>query len=261
MTAPALTARGLVVEGSEGAPIVRGIDLDLRAGAVVALVGPSGAGKSLTMRALARLLPPGLRSRGEIRIGETDLLALRSAELRKIRGATLAWISQDATASLNPTVTVGVHLAETLRAHGRLPRGEVRSRSADALVTVGLDDPDQLLSAYPFQLSGGQAQRVAIALATVSRPSILLADEITAELDVVSQAMILEQLRSQANAGRAVLLVTHDLAVAARWADEVVVLQDGQVVDHGPTDQVLGQQRAALTRELVAAARRSEHGG
>lgn len=261
MTAPALTARGLVVEGPDDASIVHGIDLDLRSGAVVALVGPSGAGKSLTMRALARLLPAGLRSRGEIRVGDADLLTLRPAELRRMRGRTLAWISQDATASLNPTVTVGVHLAETLRAHDRMPRPDVRTRSVEALAAVGLDCPDQLLAAYPFQLSGGQVQRVAIALATVSRPSILLADEITAELDVVSQAMILEQMRGQANSGRAVLLVTHDLAVAARWADEVVVLQDGRVVDHGPTDQILGEERAALTRELVAAARRSEHGG
>lgn len=257
---PALQARGLCVHLPSGDTVVDGVDLDLHAGCVLALVGPSGAGKSLTVRALARLLPAGFRTTGDVRLGADDLLGMPERRLRRVRGARLAWVGQDATASLNPTITVGRHLTETLHAHThprrRRDRAEnnVRSRGIAALAALGLPDPDRLWGAYPFGLSGGQAQRVALALATVAEPQVLLADEVTAELDVVSQAEVLDLLRDQADAGRAVLLVTHDLAAAARWADDVVVLDAGRVIEHGPVDDVLRAPTAPLTRAWLTAA-------
>jgi ABC-type glutathione transport system ATPase component len=243
-----------------GDTVVHGVDLDLHPGRVLALVGPSGAGKSLSVRALARLLPAGFRTAGQVWLGDDDLLGLSERQLRNVRGARLAWVGQDATASLNPTITVGRHLTETLHAHMRTWRrrhradDHVRDQGTAALAAVGLPDPDRLWGAYPFELSGGQSQRVALALATVADPFVLLADEVTAELDVVSQAEVMDLLRGQADAGRAVLLVTHDLAAAARWADDVVVLDAGRVVEQGPVDAVLRAPTATLTRAWMAAA-------
>lgn len=257
---PALQARGLCVHLPSGNTVVDGVDLDLYPGRVLALVGPGGAGKSLTVRAMARLLPTGFRTTGQIRLGADDLLRLPERRLRHVRGARLAWVGQDATASLNPTITVGRHLTETLNAHTRThswrrrdrAENNVRSRGIAAMTALGLSDPDGLWGAYPFGLSGGQAQRVALALATVAEPEVLLADEVTAELDVVSQAEVLDLLRAQADAGRAVLLVTHDLAAAARWADDVVVLDAGRVIEHGPVGDVLRAPTAPLTRAWLA---------
>lgn len=252
-----LTVRGLTVDLPGGPRIVNGVDLDLAAGEVLALVGPSGAGKSLTVRAIARLLPPGARVGGTARLNDVDLLAVDQAGLRRLRGTALGCMFQNPTAGLNPTMTVGGHLLETLRAHHRLPRVELRERGLTALAGAGLERPAELWQAYPFQLSGGQAQRVALALATACHPAVLLADEITTELDAVTQAQVLDTLRAHAAAGRSVLLVTHDLAVAARWADTVAVLEAGRVTEHGPAAAVLHDPQAALTRTLLRAAQLS----
>jgi len=252
-----LEVRGLTVDLPGRAGIVDRVDLAVAPGQVLALVGPSGAGKSLTVRAIVRLLPAGARTHGAVRVGDDDLLELDPVRLRRLRGTVLGCVFQHPTASLNPTMTVGRHLTETLRAHRRMPRAQLRDRGLAALARAGLPDATGLWNAYPFQLSGGQAQRVALALATACEPEVLLADEITTELDAVTQAGLLDALREQAAAGRSVLLVTHDLGVAARWADEVVVMDAGRVVEHGSAATVLQQPRAALTRRLVAVARRS----
>lgn len=268
MSTPALSARDLCVCLPSGEVVVHGIDLDLHPGRLTALVGPSGAGKSLTVRALARLLPAGVTATGHVRAGDIDVLRLSTRALRRVRGPVLAWVGQDATASLNPTVTVGTHLRETLRAHPRAhTRGREREHGARALAAVGLADPERLRAAYPFELSGGQAQRVALALATVADPLVILADEVTAELDTVSQGEVMALLRGQADAGRAVLVVTHDLMAATRWADDVVVLDAGEIVEHGPPEQVLLAPTAPLTMAWAqaharadASAQQCEHG-
>lgn len=251
---PVLRAIGVSVISAAGESLTHGVDLELPAGSTTALVGPSGAGKSLTLRAMAALLPVGLKAEGHVRIGDNEVLAISRRRLRSLRGRSLGWIGQDATASLNPTVTVGRHFIESMRAH----RESARSRSVErdrgwaALSRVGLACPEQIWAAYPFELSGGQTQRVAIALATLGDPQVVLADEVTAELDPHSRAEVLHLLRDHADSGGAVLMVTHDLAAAAQYADQTVVMEAGQVVEQGPSADLLHEAAAPLTRAWVA---------
>ncbi|WP_329521797.1 ABC transporter ATP-binding protein [Spirillospora sp. NBC_01491] len=237
-----------------GRRVVDGLSLRVGAGRVVALVGPSGSGKSLTARSIVRLHDPdaAVRASGAIRLGGTDLLGLGARELRRVRGRRVGYAFQDAAASLNPAVTIGGHLTESVRAHDAGDPGEL---GAAALERCGLDAA-QVWEARPYELSGGQAQRAALALATVLEPDLLIADEVTTALDPVTQAEVLGTVRAQAaEQGRAVLLITHDLAVAGRWADEIAVLSGGRVVEQGPSAGLLAAPSAPFTRELVAAAR------
>ncbi len=225
---PGLTVTGLTVD-VPGRRVVHGVDLAVPAGRVLALVGPSGSGKTLTARAVAGLQPHG----------GTVLVDGRPPVL----GRDVGYAFQDALASLNPTVTVGRHLAETIRTHRT-------GDPATALSRFGLDPA--LAAAHPFELSGGQAQRVALALATVHEPPVLIADEVTTALDPVTQATVLDLVRAEA-AGRAVLLITHDLAAAARWADDIAVMRDGRIVEHGHARRILTDPSSDLARDLVAA--------
>ncbi len=246
-----LRAAGLSVLSATGQSLTHGVHLELKAGSTTALVGPSGAGKSLTLRAMAGLLPVGLTAEGHVWISESsDVRAMSRQRLRSIRGTTLGWIGQDATASLNPTVTVGRHFTESMRAHAESgqSRSAERDRGLAALLRVGLDSPAQVWASYPFELSGGQAQRVAIALATLWDPQVVLADEVTSELDPRSRAEVLRLLRDHADSGGAVLTVTHDLAAAAQYADETVVMQEGRVVQQSPSAGMLDEATAPLTR-------------
>ncbi len=240
-----------------GRRVVDGLTLYVPAGRVVALAGPSGGGKSLTARSVLRLHDPaaGVRVGGRVLAGGTDVLALGRRALRELRGRRVGHAFQDAVASLNPTITVGRHLTETVRAHGG---ADPAATGAAALERCGLTARD-VWDARPHELSGGQAQRAALAVATVLDPEILVADEITTALDPVTQAEVLDMVAAQAaERNRAVLLITHDLAAAARWADEIAVLGDGRVVEHGPSRSVLAAPRAPLTRALVDAATRVE---
>ncbi|MFC5183174.1 ABC transporter ATP-binding protein [Actinomadura harenae] len=244
----ALTLKALTID-VPGRRVVDGLDLTVPRGRVVALAGPSGSGKSLTARSVVGLNREGVRAGGAIMLGETDLLTLPERELRAVRGRRVGYAFQDAVASLNPTITIGRHLTETVRAHRAAADGR------DALRRCGLD-PDAVWHARPYELSGGQAQRAALALATVLGPDLLIADEVTTALDPVTQAEVLDAVRAQArDEDRAVLLITHDLAVAARWADEIAVITEGRVVEQGPPGTVLGEPRHPFTRALASAAR------
>lgn len=230
---------------------VNGVSLRLPPGRVLALVGESGSGKSMTVRAIMRLLPPGAAVRGEVRLGGRNLLALSERDLGRVRGRDVAIAFQNAGASLNPTRTVGAHLRETFSAHGQ--GSHWRDAAAEALRRAGLAEGAALFSSYPFELSGGQQQRVALALAIALRPSVLLADEVTTSLDVTTQAVVLDQLRDLAHShGQAVLLITHDLAVAARWSDDLAVMYGGTVVEEGETGTVLYTPAHPYTAALVA---------
>ncbi|PSK99576.1 ABC-type dipeptide/oligopeptide/nickel transport system ATPase component [Murinocardiopsis flavida] len=258
--APLLRVGGLVVEAATGGGAVRrivdGLDLDLHPGEVTALVGRSGSGKTLTARSLIGLAPRGVLARGSALLdtgdgAPVDLLALSRRRLRAVRGARVGAVFQEAQAGLNPTVRVGGHFTETLAAHG-VPRSERRAAGAAALARVGLVPSTGLWTAYPFELSGGQAQRVAIALATVLAPRLLIADEITSALDAVTRAEVLDLLRGQTvAAGCALLLVTHDLDVAGRWADRIAVLDGGRIVEHGRAAALLAAPAHPFTRALV----------
>ncbi|GAA2438344.1 ABC transporter ATP-binding protein [Actinomadura vinacea] len=250
----ALEIRDLAVTVPGGRRVVDGLSLAVPAGAVVALAGPSGSGKSLTARSVVRLHDPaaGVRATGSVLLGGVDVMRLGRRELRAVRGRRVGYAFQDAAAALNPVITIGRHLAETVRAHGA---GDAREAGAAALERCGLD-PAEVWDARPFELSGGQAQRAALALATVLEPGLLVADEVTTALDPVTQAAVLDTIRAQARAdGRAVLLITHDLAVAGRWADEIAVLSEGRVIEQGPSGRILAEPAEPFTRELVAAAR------
>jgi oligopeptide/dipeptide ABC transporter ATP-binding protein len=234
---------------------VDGVSFSLQRGKTMALVGESGSGKSLTSLALLQLVPsPGRIETGSIiRMGETDVLALRGEALRRIRGRRVGMIFQDPMTSLNPVFTVGDQIIEGILAHFKMPRAAARERALQLLQEVGIPDPSARLKAYPHQLSGGMRQRVMIAIALSAEPEILVADEPTTALDVTVQAQILEVLdRLQESRGMAVLLITHDLGIVAGRADRVAVMYAGQIVEEAPTARLFANPSHPYTQGLFA---------
>jgi peptide/nickel transport system ATP-binding protein len=234
---------------------VDGVSFSLERGEMLALVGESGCGKSLTSLALLQLIPPPgrIESGSVIRLGDTDVLALRGEALRRIRGRRIGMIFQDPMTSLNPVFTVGTQIVEGIRAHFKMPSAEARRRALQLLQEVGIPDPVERLKAYPHQLSGGMRQRVMIAIALAAEPEILVADEPTTALDVTVQAQILEVLDSlRARHGMAVLLITHDLGIVAGRADRVAVMYAGQIVEEATTPRLFANPSHPYTQGLFA---------
>ncbi|WP_409141315.1 dipeptide ABC transporter ATP-binding protein [Cellulosimicrobium sp. RS] len=258
--APALEIRGLEVAyrtrdgGSYAA--VRGVDLTVGPGEVVALVGESGSGKSTTAHAALHLLARGGEvTAGTIRLGGRDVGRLSEKEWQQVRGRDVGLVPQDPTVSLNPVTRVGDQVAEVLVIHGLARRKEARERAVELLRQAGIDDPEARARQFPSQLSGGMRQRVLIAIAVAARPRLVVADEPTSALDVTVQRRILDHLDGLVrDLGTAVLLITHDLGVAADRADRIVVLEHGVVVEEGTAEQVLHDPRHPYTQQLIAAA-------
>ncbi len=233
-------------------PILRGVGFDIAPGEIFGLVGESGSGKSLTALTLMGLGPRGTRVTGHVRMDGTDLLALTEAQLCRVRGNEIGMIFQEPMTALNPLQTIGAQVAETLVIHGKAARSEALSIARDRLDRVGLSHLP--LDRYPHELSGGQRQRVCIAAAIALGPRLLIADEPTTALDVTTQAQILDLLRSLVkDDGLSLLLITHDLAVVAEMADRIAVMKQGEIVETGPTAQVLAQRSNPYTRALFAA--------
>jgi len=233
---------------------VNGVSFTLAPGELLALVGESGSGKTLTGLSLLRLVPaPGRIEPGSVlRIGETDLLSLGGEALRRVRGRRLAMVFQDPLASLNPVLTVGDQIAETIRAHFDVPRREARQRAEALLAEVGISDAPRRYGSYPHQLSGGMRQRAMLAIALAAEPDILLADEPTSALDVTVQAQILQLLdRLRAARGMSLLLITHDLSIVAGRADRVAVMHRGRIVECAPTAQLFAAPSSAEARQLL----------
>jgi len=251
--APLLRVADLSVTAG-GRELVAGVGFAVHAGERVAVVGGSGSGKTLTVSALLGLLPPGVSSSGSVTVGGVEVVGAPEARLRPLRGRVTALVPQDPGTSLSPLSRVGRQVAEPLRAQG-LSRRAARARAVELLDQVRLPDPPALARRHPAQLSGGQRQRVAIAMALAGDPRLLVADEPTSALDVTVQAGVLDVLRrSTAERGTALLLVTHDLAVATTVCDRVLVLQAGQLLADGrPADVLAG--RDPYLRDLVTAAR------
>jgi peptide/nickel transport system ATP-binding protein len=234
---------------------VDGVSFSLDRGEMLALVGESGCGKSLTSLALLQLIPPPGRIEpgSGIRLGDTDVLALRGEALRRIRGRRIGMIFQDPMTSLNPVFTVEAQIVEGILAHFKIPSAEARQRALQLLQEVGIPDPAERLKAYPHQLSGGMRQRVMIAIALAAEPEILVADEPTTALDVTVQAQILEVLDSlRERRGMAVLLITHDLGIVAGRADRVAVMYAGQIVEEATTPRLFANPSHPYTQGLFA---------
>lgn len=237
-----------------GTPVLHGVDLSVGAGEVVGLVGESGGGKSMTARAVIGMLPGAARATGAVEVDGQDVLTMTPAQLQRHRGAGAAMCFQNPRVALSPVRTVGRQLADRLRVHQAMGAKQARAAAIEALAEVGIRDPATRVDAYPHEMSGGQCQRVMIALALACRPKLLLADEPTTGLDVTLVRGVLDLFRSAADdTGRGVLLISHDLASLTTVCDRVVVLKDGAVVESGRTAQVLQHGSHPYTRKLLAA--------
>jgi len=240
-----------------GGPVraVDNVSLELRRGETLGLVGESGSGKSMTALSILRLVqPPGETVGGPIAFnGRPDLLELSEAEMRKIRGAEIAFIFQEPMTALNPVFTVGNQVAEAILVHGQASRREAENRAVELLAAVKIPDPLKRARDYPHQLSGGMRQRVLIAMALACRPLMLIADEPTTALDVTIQAEILDLLHEMKERfDLALLLITHDLGVVAGHADRVAVMYAGRIVEEGPVRDLFRAPAHPYTRGLLA---------
>ncbi len=262
MSGPLLHVRGLEVSVGD-VPILRGIDLDLERGGSLALVGESGAGKTTALLAILQLLPDGFRVRlaqgergpaGALSFDGRDLTRLSPSAVAAIRGREIGAVFQEPASSLNPLMRVGEQVAEVLRHHRSLGRRAAAGRAVELFGEMGIEDPARCARAYPHELSGGMNQRVAIAMATACEPALVVADEPTASLDVTVQRDVLALFdRLRREHGTALLLVTHDLAVAANSCERAAVMRAGRIVEEGPVRDLLLRPSNDYTRELVGA--------
>ncbi|CRZ14784.1 dipeptide ABC transporter ATP-binding protein [Mycolicibacterium neworleansense] len=257
MNSPALLSlSGLTIEYASRGEVIRDVSFDIGAGEVVALVGQSGSGKSTIARAVQGLLPGNGRvTAGDILVNGHVVTQLPQRRWRTLRGSTVGFVPQDPLGSLDPLKPVGDQIAEVLRVHRITDRAGARRRAVELLEHVGIADASRRSGDYPHQLSGGQLQRVLIAIAIAGEPRLLIADEPTSALDVTVQRRILELLDElRVEHGLGVLFITHDLALAEQHSDTVVVLCDGEVRETGPTASVLSTPKDEYTRQLIAAA-------
>lgn len=237
-------------------PAVSGVSLDVHAGQTVAVVGESGSGKSTTAAAVNRLLPEAGRiSTGQVLFEGRDLATLSEREMVAVRGAQIGFVPQDPMSNLDPLMRVGDQIAEALEVHGRTKGRDTRAAVIELLEMVGIPAPAQRLHQYPHEFSGGMRQRVLIAMGLACRPRLLIADEPTSALDVTVQRKILDELDDLVGRlGTAVILITHDLGLAAERADSIVVMNKGRVVESGTAEQILAAPQDAYTRRLLDAA-------
>jgi oligopeptide transport system ATP-binding protein len=254
---PLLNINGLHTEFRTGAGIVRavyGVSYTVDAGETVAVVGESGSGKSVTALSVLRLIPdpPGRITAGSVTFAGHDLLSLSEPEMREIRGGEIGMVFQEPMTSLNPVLTVGRQITETLEQHRGLNRAAAAKRAEALLVQVGIAEPARRLKQYPHQLSGGMRQRVMIAIALACDPKLIIADEPTTALDVTIQAQILELMKALTrDRGIALIIITHNLGVVARYADRVNVMYAGRIVECGPAAEIYHDPRHPYTVALL----------
>lgn len=233
---------------------VRGVSLSLRAGQTLAIVGESGSGKTVLCRNLMRLCQGNSRARGSIRLNGRELLSLSPGEMRRVRGAQMAYLFQEPRTALDKAFPIGAQIVEAILAQEKIGKKAARERALELLALVRLEEPERCYRAYPHELSGGMLQRAALCVALACRPAILIADEPTTALDATVQAEVLELLAAvQKELGMALLLITHDFGVAARLADDIAVMYAGKFVEQGKAREVLYSPRHPYTWALLAA--------
>jgi peptide/nickel transport system ATP-binding protein len=256
MTEALLSVDGLRTYFFTKAGVSRAVDdvsFAVDGGEVLGLVGESGSGKSMTGYSIMGLVdPPGRVVGGQILLAGRDLAALPAEEMRQLRGNRIAMIFQDPMMTLNPVLRIDTQMIETILAHEKIPRAAALDRAREALVQVGIPSPDERLKAYPHQFSGGMRQRVAIAIALLNRPDVIIADEPTTALDVTIQGQILYEMQKLTReTGAALIWITHDLSVIAGLADRICVMYAGRIVEQGATADVLRAPRHPYTRGLL----------
>lgn len=244
-----------VADGAALQTLVRGVSFEVRKGETLGIVGESGSGKTLTSLALMGLLQPPLKvMNGSMRLASHELIGMPEERMRLLRGNRIAMIFQEPMTSLNPVLTIGRQLIETLRAHQPMSKGQARDKAVALLERVRIPDAASKLGSYPHEFSGGMRQRVMIAMAMMCDPEVLIADEPTTALDVTIQAEVLALLREiQRDFGTAIIFISHDLGVIAEVAHRVMVMYRGSVVEHGRTEDVLGAPSHDYTKALIGA--------
>jgi peptide/nickel transport system ATP-binding protein len=255
---PVLSVENLETQFASAAGVVRAVDgvsFSIERGEILGLVGESGSGKSITGFSILGLIePPGRVAGGRILFQGENLVGLPTERLRRLRGKKIAMIFQDPMMTLNPVLSIETQMVEAVLAHDAVSREEARVRSRDALGLVGIPSPEERLKAYPHQFSGGMRQRVAIAIALLHRPDLIIADEPTTALDVTIQSQILFEVRRLATEfGMALIWISHDLGVVATLADRIAVMYAGRIVETGTTDDVLDRPAHPYTRGLMDA--------
>ena len=254
---PLLAICGLHTEFRTGGGVVRAVDgvsWSVNPGETVAIVGESGSGKSVTALSVLRLIPtpPGRITAGEVWFAGRDLMRLPDAAMREVRGGAIGMVFQEPTTSLNPVLTIGRQITETLEQHRGLDRAAARQRALELLSMVGIGDPQRRLRQYPHQLSGGMRQRVMIAIALACEPRLIIADEPTTALDVTIQAQILELMKALTRRlGVALVIITHNLGVVARYADRVNVMYAGRIVESGAAADLYHRPQHPYTMALL----------
>ena len=258
MAEPILQVKNLTTRFRTDRGVVTAVDrvsFDVAAGETLAIVGESGSGKSVTALSILGLIPqpPGIIESGEIRFEGQDLLRLKPAAMRAIRGNRIAMVFQEPMSSMNPALTVGKQIAEPIRVHQGRAWGDAYEEAAELLAQVHIPEPRSRVHAYPHQFSGGMRQRAMIAMALACKPKLIIADEPTTALDVTVQAQILDLLKGLAQqAGTALILITHDLGVVARYADRVAVMYGGRLVETATADELYRHPAHPYTRGLMA---------
>lgn len=249
------TKKGLV-------PAVRGVSLKVKKGKTLVVLGESGSGKSVMLRSILRITPPGARLSGSIRYEDSELLESSPQQIQSLRGNRIAMIFQDSLSALDPLYRVGAQIEETIMTHQKLPRAEAKRQVIELFQKVGIPSPEERVRSYPHEMSGGMRQRAVIAMALACKPDILLADEPTTALDVTIQAQILNLFKKiQAEYGMSIIMVTHDIGVAAEMADEIAVMYAGKIVEFGEAGQILSDPAHPYTRGLMAATPRKGQRG
>ncbi len=259
MHAPAastlLSVRNLSMTGPGRIKILDDISFDIAPGEIVAIVGESGSGKTMAARAVLQLLPRGITpTQGEVLLNGRNVLTMSQQEMRGVRGAVAGMVFQEPMVSLNPAMTIGAQLAEGLMLHEKITAMQARERAIAMLKRVQIADPESCLAAFPHQFSGGMRQRIMLASVMLLKPKLLIADEPTTALDTLTQREVLEiMVELTRSVGTAVMLITHNLGLVAQYAQRVVVLQRGRMVEQGSVDQVLRQPHETYTRDLIEA--------